>query len=108
MFCAGRWLSANEVPPAPESKSSPKDKEGKIKQFQYWTLSNFIDVAYEVGLLMEDIKKFSHSLRDFRNYIHPYEQVSSGFNPDKHTSAICWQVLKAAMYQLSNNSIKSV
>jgi hypothetical protein len=88
-----------------QSKSSPKNKEGKVKQFQDWTLSNYIDVAYDVGLLMEDVRKFSHSLRDFRNYIHPYEQVSSGFNPDKHTATICWQVLKAAIYQLTENKI---
>ena len=86
-----------------KSKSSPKDKEGKVKQFPDWTLSNYIDVACDVGLLMEDVRKFSHSLRDFRNYIHPYEQVSSGFNPDKHTATICWQVLKAAIYQLNKN-----
>lgn len=90
-----------------QSKSSPKDKEGNVRQFPDWTLSNFIDVAYDIGLLMEDVKKFSHSLRAFRNYIHPYEQVSSGFNPDKHTAAICWQVLKAAIYQLTNNIIKT-
>lgn len=88
-----------------QSKSSPKDKEAKVKQFPDWTLSNYIDVAYDVGLLMEDVRKFSHSLRDFRNYIHPYEQVSSGFNPDKHTATICWQVLKAAIYQLTENKI---
>ena len=84
-----------------QSKSSPKNKEGKVKQFQDWTLSNFIDVAYEIGLLKEDVKKFSHSLREFRNYIHPYEQVSSRFYPNKHTAKICWQVLKAAIYQLT-------
>lgn len=86
-----------------QSKSSPKDKDGKVRPFHDWTLNNFIDVAYDVGLLMDDVRKFSHALRDFRNYIHPYQQVSSGFNPDVHTAAICWQVLKAAMYQLSEN-----
>lgn len=40
-------------------------------------------------------------LRDFRNYIHPYEQWSSGFNPDEHTALISWQVLKAAIHDLS-------
>jgi hypothetical protein len=68
-------------------------------------LSNFIDVAHDVGLLKEDVKKFSHSLRDFRNYIHPYEQISSRFNPDKHTAKISWQVLKAAIYQLTKHKI---
>ena len=83
-----------------QSKSAPKDKEGKIKQFHDWTLSNFIDTSYEVGLLKEDVKKFTHSLREFRNYIHPYEQVSAKFNPDTQTAKICWQVLKAAIFQL--------
>jgi len=113
IFFAGSTLEgillgiASKYPKAfNQSKSSPKDKEGKVKQFPNWTLSNYIDVAYDVGLLMEDVKKFSHSLRDFRNYIHPYEQMSSGFNPDKHTAKICWQVLKAAIYQLSKNKIK--
>jgi hypothetical protein len=89
-----------------QAKSSPKDKEGKIYQFHQWTLNNFIDVAHEVGLLKEDVKKFSHSLRDFRNYIHPYEQVSARFNPDEHTAKICFQVLKAALFQLSEQKIK--
>lgn len=89
------------------SRSSPKYKDGKVKQFQDWTLNNFIDVAHEVGLLAEDVKKYSHTLRDFRNYIHPYEQMSSGFNPDKHTAKISWQVLKAALFQLSRNKVKT-
>lgn len=89
-----------------QSTSSPKDKEGKVKQFQEWTLSNFIDISYEVGLLAEDVKKYSSSLREFRNYIHPYQQMSSKFNPDKHTAKISWQVLKAALFQLSKNKIR--
>jgi len=84
-----------------EAPMSPKDKLKKVKKFPDWTLSNFIDVSRSVNLIGEDVKKFSHSLRDFRNYIHPYQQVSSDFNPDEHTAKICWQVLKAAIYQLS-------
>ena len=87
-----------------QSKSSPKDKNSKVYPFHQWTLNNFIEVSYELGFLKEDVKKFSHSLRDFRNYIHPYEQMSSRFNPNEHTAKICWHVLKAAIFQLSNCS----
>lgn len=90
-----------------QANSSPKDKEGKVKQFPMWTLSNFIDVAFELKLLNQDVKKFSHTLRDFRNYIHPYEQMSSNFQPDKHTAKICWQVLRAGIFQLTKNKIAS-
>lgn len=87
-----------------QAKSAPKDsKTGAALDFSKWTLSNFIDVSFEVGFLKEDVKKFSHVLRDFRNYIHPYHQMSRNFLPDEHTAKICFQVLKAALFQISTN-----
>lgn len=81
---------------------SPKNKETqKVLAFNDWTLSNFIDVSHNLGLLGLDVKKYSHSLRDFRNYIHPYQQMTSRFNPDIDTAKISWQVLKAAITDLS-------
>jgi hypothetical protein len=79
------------------AKASPKSPDGKTKQFHEWTLANFIDVATEVGVLKLDVQKFSHGLRDFRNYVHPYQQMISGFTPDQHTAQVCFQVLKAAL-----------
>jgi hypothetical protein len=81
--------------------NSPKNREGNVKRFHEWTLAQLIDVACELDHLKLDVKKFGHALRDFRNYIHPYEQMSSRFNPDKHTAEICLQVLKAAIASLS-------
>ena len=59
------------------------------------------EVAYAEEIIKKDIKVHSHSLRDFRNYIHPREQVTSGFSPDNLTVKINWQVLKAVISQLS-------
>jgi hypothetical protein len=84
------------------ASSAPKDKNQKVLPFHDWTLNSFIDVAFEVGHLKKDVKQFSHVLRGFRNYIHPYQQLNERFNPDEHTASICWQVLKAAIHQLSN------
>jgi len=84
-----------------QSTISPKDDAGKVKQFHNWTLSDFINVARDLNLLGEDVKKFSHALRDFRNYIHPHQQMASNFSPDQHTAKICWQVLQAAISDLS-------
>jgi len=85
-----------------QSPASPKNKEtGKVLLVQDWTLSSLIDVAYSVGFIGLDVKKFSHSLRDFRNYIHPYQQMSSGFTPDIDTAKISWQVLQAAISDLT-------
>lgn len=80
-----------------KASSSPKTKENKVKHFHEWSLSQFIDVACEINLLKPDVKKFSHGLRDFRNYIHPYEEIKSDFTPDEHTAKLCFQVLRAAL-----------
>lgn len=85
------------------AKSSPKDSSSKVKPFHEWSLSGFIDVAKELGLIQNDTHKFSHSLRDFRNYIHPFEQMSSGFFPREHTAKICLQVLRAAIHEIGDN-----
>jgi hypothetical protein len=79
------------------ASASPKATDGSVKRFHDWSLAQFIDVACEIDMLKPDVKKFSHGLRDFRNYIHPYEQMVSGFTPDEHTAKVCFQVLKAAL-----------
>ncbi|WP_298283227.1 hypothetical protein [Acidocella sp.] len=83
------------------SPTSPKNDMGKVRPLHEWTLSQFIDTACEIDLLKPDIKKFSHGLKDFRNYIHPYQQMVSGFTPDEHTAKVCFQVLKAALANLA-------
>ena len=85
-----------------QSKSAPKEIDGTIKKFKNWSLNSLIDVAYETNFIGLDVKKFSHNLRDFRNYIHPEEQVTQNFNPDKNTALISYQVLLAAIKDLQN------
>ncbi len=80
--------------------ASPKDKSGKALPIQDWKLASLIDVTYELKLIGLDVKKFSHALRDFRNYIHPFEQYSTGFEPDEHTAKISLQVLNATIADL--------
>lgn len=86
----------NTVNRAPTNRN-----DGKVKPFNAWTLNDFIESAYELDIIHEDVKKFSHILREFRNYIHPYQQLCSKFSPNIHTAAICLQVLKALITQVS-------
>ena len=79
------------------SKAAPRKDDSKVKPFHEWSLAQFIDIACDIGLLKPDVKRFSHGLRDFRNYIHPYEQMVSSFTPDEHTAKLCFQTLKAAL-----------
>lgn len=83
------------------SPQSPKDENGKPKPFKDWSLAQFIDVAHGLGILRLDVKQFSHYLRNFRNYIHPYQQMKEDFHPDRHTAEICLTVVKAAINNLN-------
>ncbi len=96
-------LAIQHPKPFNSARSSPKDSISKVKPLHDWSLSGFIDVAKELGLIQHHTHKFSHSLRDFRNYIHPFEQMSSGFSPREQTAKICLQVLRAAIHEIGDN-----
>jgi hypothetical protein len=62
-----------------------------------WHLSEWIDVLARAGVLSQNVVKFGVGLRDFRNYVHPAAQLSTGFAPDLHTARIGFQVVVAAV-----------
>lgn len=80
-----------------QSPTSPRHQDGKVKKFHEWSLAELINTAHEIGLLRLDVKIFAHGLRDFRNYIHPYQQLAQDFTPDEYTAKLCFQALKAAL-----------
>lgn len=83
-------------------KAAPTDaKTGKVKHFADWSLSDMINVAHEANWIDLDVKKFSHALREFRNLIHPYQQMALNTFPDKDTCEISWLVVQAAANDLA-------
>ena len=85
------------------AKSSPKDNAtGSVRQFNKWTLKDYIDVAKELGYIDLDVQKFSHVLQNFRNYIHPYQQLHEKFSPNIDTAKLCVQVIKIAINQIGD------
>jgi len=87
-----------------QAKSAPRNKDNKVKVLSSWTLNELINVATELEFIGLDVQKFSHALRDFRNYIHPNAQWKSGFDPDFTTAEMSWQVLRAALNDLNKES----
>ena len=82
--------------------SAPKDpRTGKVRYFGEWTLADMINVAHDAGWIDLDVKKFSHALRDFRNIIHPYQQLAMKTFPDQDTCEISWLVVQAAANDLA-------
>lgn len=88
------------------ASKAPKGKKGERKPLKRWSLAQLIDVAHEVGFLRADVEKFSHGLRDFRNYIHPLEQLEAKFEPNYRSASLCMRALCAAMEDLSEKTDK--
>ncbi|KQO21246.1 hypothetical protein ASF10_14095 [Flavobacterium sp. Leaf82] len=84
-----------------QAKSAPR-KDEKVKNFSEWSLNDMIDVAHEVGWIQLDVKKFSHALKDFRNIIHPYQQLVLKTNPDIDTCNISWLVVQATFNDIAD------
>jgi len=72
----------------------------KPDKFHNWKLNEWIVTLGKLGDLSPNIEKFGHAVRDFRNYVHPYEQLAHRFSPDHHTARICFQVVIAAAEDL--------
>jgi len=86
---------------ANRTKACPKEQTGKPRPLHQWSLSGLIDVAHECGWIQADVKEFSHALRDYRNMVHPWQQRAVGMTPDEDTCSICWQVVRAAVNDLT-------
>jgi hypothetical protein len=57
--------------------SAPRDKAGKTKPLNEWGLKNYIDVSHEHSWISVSVRDVGEVLRDYRNYVHPYKQLSN-------------------------------
>jgi hypothetical protein len=83
-----------------QAQAAPS-KDGKVKPLGEWTLQNLIAVSREHGLIGEDVVKHADAVRDFRNYIHPRQQIRENFTPRMVTAEIAHKVLQAAIIDLA-------
>ncbi len=86
---------------AKSSNKAPK-RNNKVKPIAKWTLYDLIRVAHDCKWLDKDIKDFNHSLRNYRNLVHPRKQREEEFYPDEDTCEICLKVVNAALNDIKN------
>ncbi len=84
-----------------KASSAPKDKKtGKTQQLQEWTLQHYIDVAYELKWITSSAKSVSVVVRDYRNYVHPYKELSHRVILQAGDATLFWEVVKSLSRQL--------
>lgn len=84
------------------SSASAPTTRGKSKPISEWTLAELIAVSRSLGFVGEDVLKHADHVRNFRNYIHPRQQMRENFEPRMMTAQIAHQVLLAALNDLND------
>lgn len=65
-----------------------------------WKLHEWITVLTRLHAFSPNVEKFGHAVREFRNYVHPAEQLAHKFSPDGYTARISFHVVQAAAEDL--------
>jgi hypothetical protein len=85
---------------AQSAANAPKERNGVVKDYRWWTLNDFIEVASELSWIHSTRNDFADTLRDYRNMVHPFNAYNRGYHVDRDTVAICWAVVRATLHDL--------
>jgi hypothetical protein len=76
------------------------DQAGKVVTNRQPNLASLIDTAHVRGWIQLDAKTFMHSVRNFRNYIHPGKELADNPDFDNDSVGLCWAPLQAMLNDL--------
>lgn len=76
------WALSQKEQIALKSSKAFKNKAGQVRPIEEWNLSNLIEVSVELGVIGKTAKDASWALKDFRNFIHPYNVLKQSARPD--------------------------
>ncbi len=83
-----------------QATKTPRDREGNTKRFVDWTFWNLVEVAEELSWIGAEVRRLAHFLRDYRNLVHPAQQVLSAEFPTQDSARTCRQAVLAALKSL--------
>lgn len=86
------------------SETAPRLRDGRVKPLDSWTLAELIAVSRALDILGQDVLTHADHVRNFRNYIHPRQQLRENFEPRMVTAKIAQHVLVAALADLQHVS----
>jgi hypothetical protein len=82
------------------AKGAPKDKQGATKPLGEWMLQHYITVVYELKWISVSARDVGAVLRDYRNYVHPFKQLSHGVHLTPDDAKLFWEITKTITRQV--------
>jgi hypothetical protein len=105
-FLEGLLLEAAKKNPEKFNRASAspkKEKKGKVKNFNEWTLEDLINVSFELEIINNALKDFCRIVQKYRNYVHPSEQLKDNFYPDKFSAEQSINIIKQVVFKLKKS-----
>jgi hypothetical protein len=96
----GRIHRESNKRPIMTTKAAPKHDDGTTKMWKDWTLQHYIDVAHELNWITVTTKDVGDMLRDYRNYIHPYKELTKQISLTGSDAALLWVIGKTVARQV--------
>ena len=76
-----------------KAKAAPKHHQtGKVLPLNEWTLNSYIEVGAELGWITKPAKEIGIVLRNYRNFIHPERELSTGITLTPEDAVMFWSV----------------
>lgn len=83
------------------SKSAPRDgKSSQVKTLSQWTLSDLLQLSYELKWLSKPVKDIGGIFREYRNYIHPHKEFVENLTLEIADAELYWEIAKGITVQL--------
>jgi hypothetical protein len=77
-----------------KSKQAQRDKDDKrVLPLEDWHLSYLINVAFDLGFVTDSFKKLSHTIKEFRNLVHPMNEITGSYTIGEHEAKVAFSVL---------------
>jgi hypothetical protein len=83
------------------TKATQSQKAPKQKNITKWDLADLINVAVELDLVSSGVEKLSHSVREYRNLVHPGNEIRNKLAFDSEEAKIALEVLHIVHRDLS-------
>jgi len=94
--------------PVFKAKAAPKDpKTSKTLPLNEWTLNSYIDVGAELNWITKPTKEVGIVLRNYRNFIHPERELSTGITLVPEDARMFWSVFTQLAQQIITTAKKT-
>lgn len=95
-------LKQNETT-ALSTSSAPRSK-GKVLPLEEWRLNSLIDTAWNLKLVTKSVTALNHSVKEFRNLVHPTEEIKDNYKIEKEEAENAFTILKTLIRDLQQKS----